>query len=514
MNQGLQNNLDYSTWRNADNLFARSNDVTNSNDANEISFNNELRFNRNFMKPRRQLSINYDISMTENTALGILNSTNVDSTNTAAAFDQEKTNKQSSMSNSVRTSYFEPLGEKFKIQAEYTLDLGNSDQVKETRDFNATTNRYDLINNIFSNSFDNIRTQHRAGVQLWFETKKITAHGGLRVRNINLDNKNRVTDTVIQQNITNLLPTFTLRFNPSRSTRLSFNYNTNSRQPSISDLLPVPDNTNPNRIRTGNPNLAPDYSHQMNMNFNSWNALSGRYVYAGMNANLTQDAFGDSTTINSIGQQISQRVNVRNASNINFWFGSGIPLLSRKVTISPNVSGGISEYTSYLNSQENVATDIYLTPSLRVEYESDSLELELSYDFSYTLPRNTLSTFTTQAFTTQEIYFGATWRLKHGVKLQANSNYTINGQRAEGFNLNIFIVNAAISKTFLKTGNLELSLLANDILGQNKEVGRNINQNVVTDNNTTIISRYFLMKLTYRFNNNKTTEEDGEAGWH
>ena len=33
--------------------------------------------------------------------------------------------------------------------------------------------------------------------------------------------------------------------------------------------------------------------------------------------------------------------------------------------------------------------------------------------------------------------------------------------------------------------------------------------NVITDNRTTIISRYFLLKLTLKFNNTKTKVEDG-----
>ncbi len=514
--QGLQTNLDYSTWRDADNIFSRSNNVTNSNNAKEIAFDNQIRFNRNFMKPRRQLAINYDISMSDNKGTGNLNSTNIfaDTVFTGIDYDQEKINNKSSINNSIRASYFEPLSKKFKIQAEYSFDNGNSNQIKETRDFNTATGQYDMVNILFSNSFDNIRNQHRIGTQLWFETKKYTIHGGMRVRNIDLDNQNRVTDTIIHQNYTNFLPTFSFRYNPTRSTRFSMNYNTNSRQPSISDLLPVPDNTNPNRVRSGNPNLQPDYSHQVNINFNSWNALSGRYIYSGASGNLTQNAFGDSTSINAIGQQISKRVNVKNATNINLWMGAGLPFISRKLTVSPNFSMGLSEFTSYLNSEKNIATNLSMSPSLTVSYTLDSLELEVSYDLAYNRPKNTLSTFTTQAYTTQDYFFGATWRLKHGFKIQANTNYTINGQRADGYNINFFIVNAALSKTFLKTRNLELSLLANDILNQNISNSRQVNQNVVTDNNTKIISRYFLLKLTYRFNNNKTTEEDGKAGWH
>jgi len=511
-----QKSLDYSSWRDIDNVFSRSNDVLNNNKSKGITLSNQLKFNRKFMKERREFSANYDISLSDNKINGNLNSTNIfaDTSFSTLGYDQNKINNRNSVDNSIRVSYFEPLGKKFKVQTEYSLDLGNSAQIKETKDFNASTGLYDMVNNKFSNSFDNVKTQHRVGAQLWYETKKYTIHGGVRVRNINIDNQNRVTDTLVHQNFTNFLPLFSMRFNPNRSTHIRLNYQTNSRQPAISDLVPVPDNTNPNRVQTGNPNLRPDYSHQVNLNFNTWNALSGRYIYMGVNGNLTQNAFGDSTSFNSIGQQVSRRVNVKNASNGSFWIGAGIPLWGRKIMISPNVSGSVSQYTSYLNSDKNIATNIYFGPSMNVNYRADSLEFEARADFTYNQPRNTLANFSTKAYTSQDYFFGATWRLKHGFKLQANCNYTKNGQRAAGYNNNFFIVNAAVTKSFLKTRNLELSLLANDILNQNISASRNVSQNVVTDNNTKIISRYFLAKLTYRFNNNKTTENDAEDGWH
>jgi hypothetical protein len=99
------------------------------------------------------------------------------------------------------------------------------------------------------------------------------------------------------------------------------------------------------------------------------------------------------------------------------------------------------------------------------------------------------------------------------LKINTDATYTINGQRADGYNLAYLILNADISKTFLKTENLILSLQANDMLNQNINAQRQVNGNVITDNKTKIISRYMLLKLTFKFNNNKTKEEDFH-GWH
>lgn len=514
---GLQENKDYTSWITADNQFSRSNVVENNNEAVSNTLSNRLEFTRKFMKPRRMLALNYDLSLEDNRSDGNLRSSNqfTDTTNqNVSSFDQEKINYQNGSSHSIRGSYYEPIGQKFKVQTEYFYDIGQTQQNKETRDYNPITEDFDLINSTFSNNFENRRTQHRAGLKLWYESKKYTINVGGRVRNINIDNRNKITDSTINQNFTNILPSVMFTYNPTRSKRLRLTYNTNSRQPSITDLQPIPDNTNPNRVRSGNPNLQPDYSHTLNANFNTWNALSGRYIYLGTYGNYVTDAFGDSTTITNQGQQIVSRVNVKDAASISAWIGAGLPLKNRKYSFRPSLSMSSNRGISYLNAEKNIATSTSISPSLGFEYQADSLEISVSADLRYTNPTNSLSSFNTRAYTSQDYYAGFTWRLKMGFKVESNVNYTINGQRADGYNINFLIWNAAVSKTFMKTRNLELTFLANDILNQNVEASRFISQNVITDNFTRIISRYFLVKLTYRFNSNKTTEEDGQGGWN
>lgn len=512
LNTGEQENNDFTNWFTSEDSLSRSNKVINTNKAVSNSLSAKMELNRKFMKPRRLLALNYDLAFEDNRSDGNLLSTNSDTNQTS--YDQEKINYQNGNSHSIRASYYEPIGKKFKLQTEYSYDLGSTNQNKETRDFNTITNLYDNVNTIYSNNFENLRTQHRAGLKLWYESKKFTITAGARVRNIVIDNRNKVTDATINQNITNILPNALFVYNPTRSKRLRVSYNTNSRQPSITDLQPIPDNTNPNRLRSGNANLLPDYSHSLQANFNTWNALTGRYIYVGGNGYYATDAFGDSTSITSSGQQIIKRINVKNASSAAMWIGAGIPLKNRKYSFRPNLSGNVSQGISYLNGQKNTSTNLSVSPSLGFEYQADSLEVSVSADLNYIDPKNSLSNFTTKPYTTQDYYLGFVWRAKRGFKFQSNVNYTLNGQRSDGYNINYFIWNAEVSKTFLKTRNLELAFIANDILNQNIDASRYVSQNVVTDNFTKIISRYYLLKLTLRFNSNKTTEEDGHGGWH
>jgi hypothetical protein len=92
-------------------------------------------------------------------------------------------------------------------------------------------------------------------------------------------------------------------------------------------------------------------------------------------------------------------------------------------------------------------------------------------------------------------------------------NYTLNRGRADQFNKDFLIVDLELQRNFLKNENLILGLSINDLFNQNLNLQRTVSSNVITDNYTRIISRYFLVRLTYKFNNNKTREEDLRM-WH
>jgi hypothetical protein len=302
-------------------------------------------------------------------------------------------------------------------------------------------------------------------------------------------------------------------YKPSMSKRFNVNYTTSSLPPSVSDLQPIPDNSNPNRIQEGNPDLKPNYVHSIMANFNSWQALSGRYIWSGMNATLTNNDFANQTTFDSLGRTSSKTVNVDGNFSTTFWFGGGIPLFNRKLEVSPKANGSYFRYQNYINSELNVTQNTSISSGVELKLNLDSLEISIENDFTYTNPVSSLSSFSNLPFSSQNYSIRLDYQLPMHFKIKLNGDYTINSRRAEGFNRNIFVLNAEISKAFFPTENLIIAFNANDIFNQNINVQRQVNGNVITDNFTRIISRYFLLKLTYKFNNNKTKEDDFK-GWH
>jgi hypothetical protein len=323
-----------------------------------------------------------------------------------------------------------------------------------------------------------------------------------------VENTNEISNQVVKQSINNVLPFLGYMYRFSQSTRFNFKYTTSSAQPTINQLQPIPDNSNPNQVRIGNPNLVPTFSNNFNVTFNSYKPISGKYIWMNANFSTTDNAFANSIVYDSLGRTITQTVNVNGNYNANAYIGGGIPLFSRALTIGPGVSCTYNSYASYINMQKNITKTLNTNLSLSLDVDIDTLAFSIGYNYDYNAPSSTLSNATNKPYTQQG--FNASLRLKLPFKLmiETDANYTISSQRAEGYNLNYVVWNASISKLFLKNENLILAVIGNDILNQNISNVRTIQDNVITDERTSIISRYFLLKLTYKFNNTKTKDND------
>ena len=89
------------------------------------------------------------------------------------------------------------------------------------------------------------------------------------------------------------------------------------------------------------------------------------------------------------------------------------------------------------------------------------------------------------------------WQLPKGIYFGTDFSYTINNQRAEGFNTRVPLWGASISKLFLKFNRGELKLRVNDILNRNIGIYRSTNQNYIEDSRVNTIRRYAILTFTY-----------------
>ncbi|MDF3027708.1 MAG: hypothetical protein K0S23_2015 [Fluviicola sp.] len=516
LNDNDQNSFSRTDFLSQRDTLTRFTTIDNRNKASGANLNTTFRLFKDFKKKNRKLIARYNFVGINNSSNGNLLSTDTNAitylSNDSLRFDQLKENRSNSMAHTAYVDYFEPLGKRFKLEFDYEFYGNNNSQRKTT--LNPINGEYVDVDTTYSNQFKTNRQQHRAGAFLIYENAKLRVSVGSRFRTISIDNRNIFTDSLINQDLNNILPRVVFRYKFSQTTRVMIQYNTNSSLPSIDQLQPVLDNTNPNFIQIGNSALKPNYTHSINGNFNTWKGLSGFYMYSGFSYSHIKDNFSTNTIFGPNGGSISQAINVKTSDFLYYWAGAGIPMKGVKnLNLRVNGNGNFTSSMNQINSVDNDTRNTGVGIDLDLDYNGDSLRAVIGGGINYNIPYNSLTTQSNQPYTTYNFRAEIDWTLPYRWFIQSDATYNINTGRTSGYNINYVIWNASIQRSFLKTGNLLFGIEAYDILNQNISNYRTVNNNVIVDQRTNIIRRYFMAKMTLRFNNFKTKENDFD-GWN
>lgn len=492
------------------NSFSRTT-INNNNNSNELQFSNVAKLIRLFKKKNRKFEFMYQFDYKDNNLEGNLNSESVLAFNDSIfqTFNQRKTGSLKGTGHLARAYYQEPLGKSWRIELEYQF---NQYQTKQARSsFNLIGNEYSELDSLFSNNFENKQFVNFGGVFGRFENAKHMVRFGTRVRNTTLDNNNLFTNEPFRQDVNNILPRFTYHFKIKQSSRLTFNYMTDAELPSVSQLQPLQDNSNPNRIVVGNPDLQPTYNHTMRLNYHAFKPVTGYYVWAGGQFSYINNAFSNAVVFDQFGRTINQTINVDGNYFGNFYGGTGIPLYKQIMKLNVDARAGTSSFNNTINGLDNTTINNSLGGGAEFVFDMDSIYFKIGGRIDYNAPRSTLNTGANQPYFAQNYTAMFAWDIFWNITVSSEGRYIIQSQRAEGFNFNIFLWDVSIKKNFLKDENLVLQLSANDLLNQNTIASRNIQTNMIVDNRTVIISRYFMVKLIYNFKNKiKIINQDEE----
>lgn len=492
------------------NELTRQTNITTKNASVTQDANVILRLNRNFKKKDRQLTITYQPSYYTASAKSDLNTEFFYFKGQAndSILLQKRTSENYKLDHSATVSYTEPLTKKFKIETNYSFGHNQNNNNRKTLDFDGIA--YDALNTTQSNDFRNTRITNRLGTKLIYDVRKYRIAVGANYRNVFQENINVSTGTNLNYTFNNLLPLAMINFRLSQSSNLSLNYNMSSVLPDLRQMQPVVDNTDPNNIRTGNPNLKQQYTNSARLNYYTYKPISDRNFYMGANYSHVVGEISNRTYFDSIGRSVSTPTNVNGNYFANFYLGGGVPVFNRLFKIEYNLSGSHNNNVGFVNDQINNTQNTSISPGLTLEKEFDDIEISIGGNYDYNIPKQTISLQSNQPYYTYELNAAFRFKLFKRLDVSGEGNYVNNGNRAVGYNINYVIVNGSIGYSFLKQKNLKLSFDANDILNQNINNRRFITSNKIVDTKTQIIRQYFLLRLTYKFTSQKPKAGEGE----
>jgi hypothetical protein len=94
----------------------------------------------------------------------------------------------------------------------------------------------------------------------------------------------------------------------------------------------------------------------------------------------------------------------------------------------------------------------------------------------------------------------ATYSFPKGPILSSDFDYNSYAGRADGFNQRYVMWNASLAQELFKSKRGEVKVSVYDLLGQNQNITRNVQENYIEDVQNTVLRRFFLFSFTYRLN--------------
>ncbi|MBQ0075211.1 MAG: outer membrane beta-barrel protein, partial [Prevotella sp.] len=367
-------------------------------------------------------------------------------------------------------------------------------------------------------------------------------------------------DTIARRSVQNITPTldFRYRFNKQKSIRI--NYRGNTSQPSMTDMLPITDDSDQMNKREGNPELKPSFTQNASLRYqnyvqkrfssimafinysNTRNSVSNMVQYdevtgarttrpENINGNWNiSGAFMYNTSLDTLGRwNINTMTNLNYRNNVNYVtlqerdaFGNRIynlkdrdnniiqryvPINNANQIVNENnavigtLQRGQAKQAVYQPVSKNYTRSTSINERLGMSYRNDWLEVELNGNVTYNINRNMLnpeSNLDTWHFDYgTDIHINAPWGTGFSTSLHMSSRRGYDSKLA---NTNELIWNVQISQTLLKQKNLTFSLQAYDILNQRSSFSRAIDANSRRDSWSNAINCYGMLHAIYRFN--------------
>lgn len=385
--------------------------------------------------------------------------------------------------------------------------------------------------------------KHRIGIQLRKVSKKVNLAVGVTA----FPNKHTLSYRYMGQeypnvsrHIINVIPRLNLRINFDKATNLQVKYDGKSAQPNMADMLDLVDDSNPLRLKKGNPGLKPSFTHTWDMNFNTFNADQQRGLWAWCFGSMVENAIGNHEYRDTAAVKTITPVNV----NGNWNMGTGVGVnqgLGKEKHFSVGGSFGVTynQYAGYYKTDvpviemvsveepvydefnkpigttwvnqrqvkewyvsegKSVNKNTTISSHLNAAYRNDFISIDLRgwLDQIYT-KSNVNKNADVDA---QNIRYGGevTYSTPFGLELATNIYQTSRrGYSLSAMNTDELLWNASISYSCLKGRALTFKGEVFDILGQRTCINRSYSAAEIRETFSNGVYQYGLFTVIYRF---------------
>lgn len=174
----------------------------------------------------------------------------------------------------LNADYTWPITPKATLEAGVRSRTSSNDNINAFYNLDRETNSYVFDNNI-SNVFGYKDATYTGFMTFSQKTDLWGMRAGLRVTDYNQDINQISRNQEFNVHFLTLVPSLALTRKLGESSQVKLNYSRRVQRPEADWLNPYTDVSDPRNVRTGNPNLRPEFTHKAEMGYSNYEANGG-----------------------------------------------------------------------------------------------------------------------------------------------------------------------------------------------------------------------------------------------
>ncbi|MEP6590471.1 MAG: TonB-dependent receptor [Gemmatimonadota bacterium] len=439
-------------------------------------------------KPNQQSTLNSNTDLTDG-AGGII---------TRDVLQSQRRNSRT-FTSGQRLGLTNPLGRGAVLEL-----FGQHRAISETQNYvvNDIVGTTQVPNTDLTQNFDRTYSYLNGGTRLSRNTKTLRWVLGLEAQKSDLQGKIINRNEEISNGFTNLLPSGNLRYQFNQGSNVSVNYRTSTREPSLNELQPFVDNTNPLRTYIGNPDLTPQYQHSLRTDFRRFDQFSFRSIYLFANLGYNRNQIVNSRDIDAQGRQTVKPINLGDGWNSSLGGSYGSPLRALGIQLDVDYSYNRTRGSEQVNQIENVSHTANHSAGLRLQNRTkEFFDLSAGAQLDFNSVTYSINTALNQHYVTKNFSGNGTWYASEAVSATVTGNYLVYDQKIFGPRDNIFMLGASVGYQFLDN-RAEIRISGSDLLNQNSGFSISSTSSYIREQRSATLGRQVMLQASYQLGSN------------
>ncbi len=477
----------------------------NSSESKTIRVSNQMTFNKKYKKIGRTLSLSNNFVYNNNHATGYLegnNSYENTSNPILEILDQKKDQNQITNTISSDIAYTEPLSKKWLLKLSYGISSDNSESQKAALVKPSNDDNYRLQIDSLSSEFSSHVFSQTVGSEIKYTAKKYNVAMGTKARYSTFTQEDLVRNINYNYNRINLFPTLRFNYKFDQFNRFTFTYTGSTKQPSVKQMQPIQDNSNPLELYIGNPNLKVGYTQNFNINYFNYKVLTSRSLYAGLSFTNLFNNISLNRTFDNLGRTINQYVNLNGAYNSYFYSGLNTKIHNSSWEPKIALNGNLNHTPNIINNKDGVTNSYAITFSPGIAYnKEDKISFNIDLGTIYNTSKSTFSNARNISYISYNPSTSVTYYFPKSIEVGTDADFQYAPPVAPyNSSFHRFLWNAYLGYKMLPSKTLEWKLSMNDILNQNKGYERTTSDNFNKERNFKTLGRYWMLSAVWNFN--------------